>query len=305
MKIKHIILRYINIIGRLSNNKRATFDQIQSHLQNQMDASYSEETLRFSRRTFQREIKEIEELFEVSIKCDKSGQYFIAEDFQSNERLRFIQNLNFLNYEKHFEKFNKHIIYDHSCVVGSDFLYDLQNAISSSRRILMNYRKFNQKSTPNHLRKLEPYGLKEYKNRWYLIANDPYIEDIRVFGLDRIQELMVLDEIFRMPPQFNLNELFKYSAGISFNKDPEIDIVELKLSPRFGNYVKSVPLHSSQTILEDTDECCRIRLKLEVNDEFVNEIMYLMHEGSVVKPLSLKNKIRLRAQQILDQNNTV
>ena len=65
MKVKHIIQRYISIIGRLSNGKRATYEQIKSYLENELDASSKEEELKFSRRTFQREIRDIETTFSI------------------------------------------------------------------------------------------------------------------------------------------------------------------------------------------------------------------------------------------------
>lgn len=45
-------------------------------------------------------------------------------------------------------------------------------------------------------RTAEPYFLKEYKARWYLLAYDLDAQDYRLFGLDRISDLQPTGEPF-------------------------------------------------------------------------------------------------------------
>ena len=61
---------------------------------------------------------------------------------------------------------------------------------------------------------IEPYCLKGVKRRWYIIANNPYYvmlnkkhkgeegysprKEIRAYGLDRINEVTILDKTFKI-----------------------------------------------------------------------------------------------------------
>lgn len=45
-------------------------------------------------------------------------------------------------------------------------------------------------------RNAEPYALKEFKGRWYLLAKDRKDYQIKTFGLDRIQELEITNKNF-------------------------------------------------------------------------------------------------------------
>ena len=47
--------------------------------------------------------------------------------------------------------------------------------------------------------KIEPYCLKAFKQRWYLVGHS---DKIRVYALDRIQQLDLTEESFEYPKNF-------------------------------------------------------------------------------------------------------
>ena len=124
MKVSYIVKRYIAILGRLSNQKKANFQQLMDAIERM-----GGEDMIISQRTFQRMINDIEDLFQVSIKCDRAGFYYILEDASDMQHSKITQSLHFFNYQKHLENFENHIAYDKSCMVGQQYLYDIQNAI--------------------------------------------------------------------------------------------------------------------------------------------------------------------------------
>ena len=85
---------------------------------------------------------------------------------------------------------------------------------------------------------LNPLGLREYRNRWYLIAADTSKNYISTFGLDKISALEVTNKKFKYSENYNIEEAFKYAYGIMTieNKEP-IEIV-LSYTPYQGNYIK-------------------------------------------------------------------
>lgn len=53
---------------------------------------------------------------------------------------------------------------------------------------------------------VEPYHLKVYNRRWYLIGWSVYYEEIRTYALDRILNVKVTDTTFKLPDSFDINE---------------------------------------------------------------------------------------------------
>jgi|694.fasta_scaffold18432_8 predicted DNA-binding transcriptional regulator YafY len=302
MKFKNILWRYIAIIGRLSNGKKATYEQLKSHLTMEQEIRDRSVALSFSKRTFQREIRDIEEVFNIKIHCSRDGYYSIEEDYIREEVLRFTQGIHFLNYQKHFENFEKHIFYDQTTSKGSHFIFDIQNAIKNCNCLLIKHRKFEpQEDSKNRI--VAPYGLKEYLGRWYLVGKDLDIQSYRVFGLDRIEAIELLGRKFEMPSKFSISDYFKNLIGVQKPKEDIVEIVELEIDTLMGNYFKSLPLHSSQKIIQEDKNQITIRLKVSLNNELANEILRFGDYIKVIKPLKLRQMIKKRAEKILENNN--
>ena len=66
-------------------------------------------------------------------------------------------------------------------------------------------------NTYSHTRKVEPYALKKFKDRWYLLA--PEIDGklsergmIKTWGLDRIVNPCITSKIFNRNPHINIDD---------------------------------------------------------------------------------------------------
>ena len=61
----------------------------------------------------------------------------------------------------------------------------------------------------------------------------------------------------------------------------------LEFSSFQANYIKSLPLHSSQKILSDDENCCIIELFIYPTYDFIMEILSMGKEVKVIEPQSL------------------
>ncbi|MBS9768743.1 MAG: WYL domain-containing protein, partial [Flavobacteriaceae bacterium] len=68
-----------------------------------------------------------------------------------------------------------------------------------------------------------------------------------------------------------------------------------------GKYIKTLPLHHSQEILEDNEKGLKIRLKLAITYDFVMELLSLGKEVTVIKPQSLIHEMKAIYQECLDK----
>ncbi|GJM29381.1 MAG: hypothetical protein DHS20C17_20160 [Cyclobacteriaceae bacterium] len=90
---------------------------------------------------------------------------------------------------------------------------------------------------------MEPVVVKEFKNRWYVIARDTTDNFIKHFGFDRISQLEITKTRLPGPIEFNADDFFQYSFGITTLSGKEPERIELSFNKLQGAYIKAVPLH--------------------------------------------------------------
>ncbi len=171
---------------------------------------------------------------------------------------------------------------------GIEFLEPLYQSISSTTAVEVKYLRFDDSDVKTH--KINPLVLREYRNRWYLIAWYEPVQDFMILGLDRIQSLSILDEKFENKYNFDACEYFHNSIGVTVYKEDPVD-VELSFSSMAGKYIKTLPVHDSQEILIDNQSELRIRIKVVPSYELMSLILGYSSEVKVLKPDSLKEEV--------------
>jgi predicted DNA-binding transcriptional regulator YafY len=119
--------------------------------------------------------------------------------------------------------------------------------------------------------------------------------------LDRLTNLEISRRKFVFPTDFDINEHFKYCFGIISPNGLEAQEVILSFDPHEGKYIKSLPLHSSQEILQDNEEELLVRLTLVVTHDFLMEILSHGEYVKVVKPDKLVEDVKNAFRNALDQ----
>ena len=141
------------------------------------------------------------------------------------------------------------------------------------------------------VRPVEPYILKESKGRWYLLARDRNDHRIKTFGLDRILEFRNTPSRFDYPTHLDVNEMFRSCFGVINPDDALPEEIILLFGPDQGKYVKSYPIHESQSVLEENDRELKIRLNLFITRDLVMELLTYGSSVKVLSPASLANTI--------------
>ena len=295
------IIRYLLILYKLTGASRyvETNDLI-DYLECQM--KYRGYEAGISLRTVQRDIQEILEIFGVEIKNRKGYGYYIAEKdedprFRYEELLMNFDLLTSLDTECHSRGY---IIPEHHRPIGSDNLPLIIEAIKDKREIKFDYtlvRKNNAVISPI----VKPYFIKESLGLWYLVGVDNGSK-LKTYGIDRITNLQLLDREFKRDEGIDPDKLFKDSFGIWDDPDTPVEEIELSYSELDGKFLKNNPLHSSQTILADNPEEFRIRLRLKITNDFVMALLSRSNSLTVLKPESLRLRIKDIYQRALERN---
>lgn len=300
MSLIETFSRHRFIIQKL-RSKPSTFEELQKKLATQSELH--ERKYEISIRTFQRDIKDISELYNIDIAFNKSTRlYEIVYSLEDEYSDRLFEAFDVFQALQDNNDFSDSIQFDSRKPSGTENLAELLLAIRSKKQIEIKYQKFWKENSEK--RTLEPYLLREFRRRWYLFAYDLQAKDFRVFGLDRIQNIFVKELKFQYPQKINPKDYFKDVFGIigssedfttqeiilSFRKNPK----DKDNLPNQGEYIKSMPLHSSQEILKDTPEEILVKLFLKPNWEFVMEILYYGEYVEVIQPQSLRETVKKR-----------
>ncbi len=142
---------------------------------------------------------------------------------------------------------------------------------------------------------VEPYLLKEYRNRWYCIGKVKGSK-IRTFALDRIIKISDLGEdTFSVDEGFSKDEFFKYSYGIStpegfkpqFNNNWKPQLIKLKFDALQKKYIKDLPLHHSQRIVSETNSSMVITIEVYITIELIKDLRSFGPRVTILSPRNL------------------
>lgn len=288
------LARYLLIIKRLQRGP-AAFEQIKHYLQTESEVRGMDYTL--EKRTFQRELHEIRDLFGIDIQYSRAtGKYAIvdSEGLSSEHSTRLLEAYEMLELVKVAGTHCEDILFERRQPSGLHHFHGLLHAIKNRKVIHINYQKFYEEAPCE--RTLHPLALKESRGRWYLIAVGPSSMHINPYGLDRIVDLEISKQFFEKP-SINVAELFQQSFGIIRGEKPQK--VVLSFTPFQGKYVKTFPLHASQKVVQDDSEAYRIELNIAVTHDFVMELLSYGSEVRVITPKALMAKVKEAHQQAI------
>lgn len=173
-------------------------------------------------------------------------------------------------------------------VHGLEHLSTLAEAIKSRYRVDVAYSKFTSDNAEHYI--VDPYLLKEYRNRWYLIGYNATLSDFRTYALDRIRSVERTGETFEQNASFNPDNFFRHSIGITQLNSEPVQIV-LKSTPLQAKYLDSQPLHKSQELRYLDDGSAEVSLNVLITYELINEIMGYGKALEVISPPELRERI--------------
>ncbi|MCI0624985.1 MAG: WYL domain-containing protein [Acidobacteria bacterium] len=172
----------------------------------------------------------------------------------------------------------------------------LMRAIGQTRTIQMRYYSASRDRVTH--RNVDPYRLWYSVGALYLVGYCHVRKDVRLFAVERIRSLTISNRPCQMPLGFDLEAYVRDALAVM--RGPSIE-VELLFNRATAAWVKDQTWHSSQKITALKDG--RLRMVLEVSDtqELVGWILHFGAGVHVIKPESLKEKVRQEAEKIFSQ----
>ena len=245
----------------------------------------------YPRRSFLNHRAAVEEVFGVVIGCDRSTNRYRIDRSESavdkREAVDYLINTftvnSLLTLGK--ERLSGRVAVE-DVPSGQKFLIPVMQAMLDSVVLTLSYKKY--QSTQTDIRTVRPYAVKEFEKRWYMVAYSEEAGMLRTYAMDRITAIERTERRFQMPKGFDVERLFESSYGIYLPEEgQEPVLVKLRATEREAAYLTDLPLHPSQTRLEDGT----FVLRVIPNPGFVMELLRHGDRLEVLEPRSLRETL--------------
>lgn len=202
------------------------------------------------KRTFRNYLHAIQDMLGVIVECERhTYRYRIVVESDSDFASWLISSFSVGLLSEETKVVRDRILFD-APPRGMEHWTLLVEAFRRGCCVEILYQKFDA-AAPQE-RRLQPYCLKSYGGRWYLLAarlSDPEAEPkhaLSIYALDRVKRLSLLDDQAFVPPaDFQPQRYFADSFGVWVG-DAEPEEIRLRVSGTERHYLRTQPLHHSQ-----------------------------------------------------------
>ena len=285
----------INRAGRISYN-----DLNEQWLETDLSGG-----LDLPKRSLQNWMKAIREIFQIDIMNDRRGKYCYyignADKLSKDTTTAWlIDTFSVSNLLLDSRVIKDRIVLE-SIPSGQEYLSGIIEAMKGNRVINITYYSYWKGEECSF--DVYPFCVKLFRQRWYMVALNPYHDEnnIRIYALDRIKGMSVTDKTFKMPKDWDSAAFFACNYGIIAGGDIEPERVRLKVNASQANYLRDLPLHSSQEEVERTDEYSIFSLFLRLTFDFEQELLSQGNYLEVLEPQWLREKMADTIKRMLEK----
>ena len=286
--VTELLQKYIWLVQTFirAGEKGLSLEEISAKWEDRFDSAYS-------RRTFNNHREAVEDVFGIRIDCNRStNRYFVeySEDVSDEDAERawlintFTVN-NMLSLGK--ERLSGRVSVE-DIPSGHNHLTSVMEAMTEGHVIRISYLKYT--SSKADIYTLRPYAVKEFAKRWYIIGYCLEREALRVYGLDRVHSLDILEERFEMEKGFDVDELFATSFGI-YLPEEAAKTITFRTSATEAKYLRDLPIHSSQEEVSSDGRTVTFSIFVCPNRNLIMEFCKYGDRMEVLSPESIRNQV--------------
>jgi predicted DNA-binding transcriptional regulator YafY len=176
---------------------------------------------------------------------------------------------------------------------GLEHINLLYQAILNRKPLLVEYKSY--KATQSQQLICFPYLLKEYRNRWFLIAIAKKGKLLQTMALDRIVGFEEMaKERFLEEKSIDFDQYFNDVIGVTKTEKDKASRVLLHIEKRHAPYVLTKPVHHSQKLIKEDETGVTIQIDVIMNLELEREILGFGEYLKVLSPRTLVTRISQR-----------
>ena len=306
MKTPTKFREYIWLVNTIRKAGRITFAQIQEKwLETDMS-----EGIELAHSTFYRHKDAIEDIFGIFIECDRKDGYkfyigneeVLSEDSVQNWMLSTLSVNHVISESLSLQD---RILLDR-VPSGQKYLQQVINAMKQKVRIIIKYKRYGTE-VPKEFT-LEPYCIKLFKQRWYLLGHfhreatpeKKELDYMATFAFDRIINLEPTNIKFKMRKDFDARSYFKDSFGVLVLDDVNVERVVVRAFANERFYLRDLPIHASQREIAQGENYSDFELLMRPTVDFSSYVLGRSNQLKVLEPQWLVDEVY---QMLLDALN--
>ena len=289
MSTAGLINRYVFFVTTIYNRGPISLEEIQRRFESHFGRGEE-----LSERQFHRYTDAVEELFDIEIKYSRSQRGYIVADHEGIDNMgmrKWLLQTFSVNGMLHESQELKNRILLEDVPSGQQYLTTIVDAMREGVALSMTYQSFG-KSEPSTF-EVEPYCVKLFEQRWYMLGKSEGYDELRLYALDRIKALEPTERKFKLPKSFDAEKFFEDYYGIIIG-DEEFDVgpVALKVDSWQSKYLRTLPLHHTQVEVERNEEYSIFEYRLCPSFDFRQKILSMGATTEVLAPAKLITKVR-------------
>ena len=305
MTVPSLFKEYIWLVNTIKRARRISFAEIQEKwLDTEMSGG-----VELARSTFNRHKDAIQDIFGINIDCDRKGgyKYYIAnekvlrEDTVQNWIVSTMSVNDVISDSKALH--DRIVLQQIPC---DEYLETFINAMKRKVRVEVKYRRYESDNVTEV--DFEPYCLKLFNQRWYVLAHfhrdaTPEKEERDYYGVysfDRMQEVSLTNVKFEVRDDFDAQDYFSECFGVFASESTPAERIVLRAYNKQRYYLNDLPLHHSQKVIGRGENYTDFEYYIRPTIDFCGHILSLANQLKVICPQSLADRIRQMAMDTLE-----
>ena len=289
------VKRYVWLLNTLIQRRSLTFKEICDL----WDKSGLNDGKALALRTFHQHREAVAELFGVEIVCDTNTyKYSIAslDELKNNSAQQWLFNSFAISNTIEAGRNMKDRILFEEIPSGAEFAQTVVDAMQQNKVLFVDYKPFQGEKFDLYL---QPYAMRVYNQRWYVVGRFKESGAIRNIALDRILRMEITDEEFVLPEDFDASDYYAHTVGIFVNEKLKPQRVVLRTYGVSTEYMRSVPLHPSQReIATNGNESSDFEYYLNLTPELTGKLLSKGDWIEVLEPKELREEVKNNATSI-------
>ncbi|WP_378178231.1 helix-turn-helix transcriptional regulator [Aquimarina sp. SS2-1] len=180
-------------------------------------------------------------------------------------------------------------------LVHIDTLY---HAIQNKQVLKITYKSF--KATEQTEILIHPQLLKEFNNRWFLLALGNKRKVLTTFALDRIVSIdRAKEKVTYIDQHIDGDIYYKDVIGVTVSENVVPEKIIFRIDNRNAPYVITKPFHNSQEIVSQDERGATFSIRVQMNFELERLILGFGDSIEVLEPEKLRTRIHSKLKRAL------
>lgn len=171
-------------------------------------------------------------------------------------------------------------------------------AIRKKRVITCKYRSVS--SSQYKFKEFDAYHVLCQKGNWYAIGFDHGANENRVYALARFKDIVLSEQNFTIPKDFDVTKEVDISFGVWHNKEEPCKY-ELLFNSSTANYILERQWHENQEIVQNDDGSVLLSFYSNQKQQVLSWVLSFANAVTVVSPEFLREEIVENAKKILEK----